>query len=77
MQQATGLIGMAVGSGLFPLYEVFDGERYRINVRPDGTDVGEYLSRQRRYKTHDIENVKRQIAAQWRYLDAMESAFPA
>jgi len=76
-EESVDLIGMAVASGLFPVYEVFDGERYRINVRPDGTDVDEYLKRQRRYKTHDVESVRQQIARQWKYLEAMESAFPA
>jgi pyruvate ferredoxin oxidoreductase beta subunit/2-oxoisovalerate ferredoxin oxidoreductase beta subunit len=67
-----------VRSGLFPLYEVFDGERYRINARPDGTDVAEYLGQQRRFagKQFDVEAVRRNIAAQWRYLEAMEASFP-
>ena len=29
-------VRIAVASGLFPLYEVYDG--YRINAEPDGTD---------------------------------------
>ncbi|MCM2316733.1 MAG: thiamine pyrophosphate-dependent enzyme [Thermoanaerobaculia bacterium] len=78
-EESVDLIGLAVRSGLFPLYEVFEGERYRINVRPDGTDVAEYLDRQRRYsgKNFDTPAVRSQIAAQWRYLEAMENSFPA
>ncbi len=71
------LIDAAVRSGLFQLYEVFDGERYRINVRPDGTDVSEYLNRQRRYASIDIEAVRARIAAQWRYLEGLAERFPA
>jgi pyruvate/2-oxoacid:ferredoxin oxidoreductase beta subunit len=76
---SVDLIRMAVGSGLFPLYEVFDGVRYRINVRPDGTPLEDYLSRQRRYKSESIavSGMKAQIREQWAYLEAMERAFPA
>ena len=33
------LVRLAVASGLYPLYEVFDGTRYRVNDRPDGTSL--------------------------------------
>jgi pyruvate/2-oxoacid:ferredoxin oxidoreductase beta subunit len=77
--ESVDLIQLAVRSGLFPLYEVFDGTRYRINVRPDGTPVEEYMKRQRRYKseTIDPEHIKAGIKAQWHYLDAMAKTFPA
>lgn len=77
--ESVDLINLAVRSGLFPLYEVFDGERYRINARPDGTDVSLYLSKQRRYvqSSMDLARVKDRIASQWRYLLAMERSFPA
>lgn len=77
--ESVELIDLAVRSGLFPLYEVFDGERYRINVRPDGTDVAGYLNRQRRYATSslDVKTVNLRIAAQWSYLSAMAERFPA
>jgi len=77
--ESVELIRYAVGCGLFPVYEVFDGVRYRINVRPDGTPLDEYLSRQRRYTaaTIDKEVIESQIREQWAYLEAMERAFPA
>jgi len=77
--ESVELIDLAVRSGLFPLYEVFDGERYRINARPDGTDVAEYLNRQRRFAASalDVTTVNRRIAAQWSYLSAMAERFPA
>jgi pyruvate/2-oxoacid:ferredoxin oxidoreductase beta subunit len=73
------LIRMAVGSGLFPLFEVFDGVRYRINLRPDGTPLEDYLGRQRRYKseTIDVNGMKAQIRDNFAALEAMERAFPA
>lgn len=77
--ESVDLIEMAVKSGLFPLYEVFDGERYRLNARPDGTDVMEYLKRQRRFAAAaaNVESVKQAIAEKWAYLEVMEKQFPA
>jgi len=49
------LVRIAVASGLFPLYEVFDGATYRINVEPDGTDLADYYHRQRRFADDDID----------------------
>ncbi len=56
------LVRLAVASGLFPLYEVFDGATYRINVEPDGTDLAEYFARQRRFRDDEIDiNATRQL----------------
>lgn len=76
--ESVELIRLAVCSGLFPLYEVFDGRRYRINARPDGTPLEEYIKRQRRYKSAslDLEGLKRQISENWAYLESVERAFP-
>ena len=49
------LVRIAVESGLFPVYEVFDGARYRITVEPDGTDPAEYFRMQRRFREDDID----------------------
>ena len=71
--ESIELIDLAVRTGLFPLYEVYDGERYVINARPDGTDLGEYLARQRRYAgaSFDFETTREQIERQWRFLEVM------
>lgn len=76
---SVDLILTAVRCGLFPLYEVFDGRRYRINARPDGTPLDQYISRQRRYRseTLDLEGLKAQIADNWAYLETMGRTFPA
>jgi pyruvate ferredoxin oxidoreductase beta subunit/2-oxoisovalerate ferredoxin oxidoreductase beta subunit len=76
---SVDLILTAVRCGLFPLYEVYDGRRYRINARPDGTPLENYIARQRRYRKElvDLELLKAGINAQWAYLQAMERAFPA
>ncbi len=54
-EDSVGLVRIAVASGLFPVYEVFDGARYRITVEPDGSDPAEYFHRQRRFKDEDID----------------------
>lgn len=78
-EESVDLIRRAVGCGMFPVYEVFDGTRVRINVRPDGTPLTEYVERQRRYTGAkiDTEVLARYVEAQWRYLEAMAAAFPA
>jgi pyruvate ferredoxin oxidoreductase beta subunit/2-oxoisovalerate ferredoxin oxidoreductase beta subunit len=55
------LVSLAVRSGIFPLFEVFDGTDYRISAEPDGTDPAEYYSRQKRFSGQelDLETVKR------------------
>jgi hypothetical protein len=50
---------------------VFNGVEYRNNERPDGTDVAQYLAKQRRYGAMDANAVRGRIAAQWRWLDRM------
>lgn len=41
---------MAVASRIFPLYEVIDGEKWRLSSMPDKTPVDEYLNMQGRFK---------------------------
>ena len=54
-EDSIELVRIAVASGLFPVYEVFDGARYRISVEPDGSDPAEYFHRQRRFNDDDID----------------------
>jgi pyruvate/2-oxoacid:ferredoxin oxidoreductase beta subunit len=78
-EQSVELIRAAVGCGLFPLYEVFDGSRYLINLRPDGTPLEHYIQQQRRYSasTLDPERIRGQIDRQWHWLEKMAEMFPA
>ena len=57
-EDSVKLIRLAVASGLFPLYEVFDGSTYRVNIEPDGTDPAEYFHRQRRFKDEELDLVE-------------------
>ena len=54
-EDSVELVRLAVASGLFPLYEVYDGTTYRINIEPDETDLAEYFHRQRRFKVEEID----------------------
>jgi pyruvate ferredoxin oxidoreductase beta subunit/2-oxoisovalerate ferredoxin oxidoreductase beta subunit len=53
--ESVELVRLAVRSGVFPLYEVFDGVKYRINAEPDGTDPVEYYGRQKRFGGREID----------------------
>ncbi len=78
-QESVELDRLAVAAGLFPLYEVFDGTRYRINARPDGTPPEEYFLRQGRFPrgNADPRCARKAIAEIWEYLERMAAAFPA
>ena len=73
------LVRLAVQSGLFPLYEVFDGARYRINIEPDWTDPSAYFAKQRRFRKDqiDLETTKRVCRERYERLKVMAEAFPA
>ncbi len=73
------LVRLAVLSGLFPLYEVFDGERYRINVEPDWTDPEEYYARQRRFRGNeiDLDATRRACRERFERLRVLAEVFPA
>ncbi len=73
------LVRAAVSSGLFPLYEVFDGRRWRINQEPTWTDPMEYFRRQRRFRDDqvDVETTKRVCRERYEHLWALAERFPA
>jgi pyruvate/2-oxoacid:ferredoxin oxidoreductase beta subunit len=78
-EESVELDRLAVATGLFPLYEVFDGSRYRINQRPDGTSPLEYFRRQGRFP-EGVANEQltgQLIQAEWEYLEKMAEVFPA
>ena len=74
-EESVELIRKAVGSGVFPLYEVFDGMNYRINVRPDGTPLTDYVEHQRRYSQSGVRlsQLEDSIRRQWDWLDRMSA----
>jgi pyruvate ferredoxin oxidoreductase beta subunit/2-oxoisovalerate ferredoxin oxidoreductase beta subunit len=58
--ESIELVRLAVRSGVFPLYEVFNGTNYRIQAEPDGTDPARYYEKQKRFSGQeiDLETVK-------------------
>ena len=73
------LVRLAVASGLFPLYEVFDGATYRINLEPDATDPEEYFRLQRRFEDEniDINATRRACSERMQRLQALAEQYPA
>ena len=72
------LVRIAVASGLFPLYEVFDGTAYRLNAEPDATDLADYFRRQRRFQEEeiDLEAARKVCAERMRRLYALADQYP-
>ena len=69
--QGVKISRLAVESGVFPLYEVKDGDKYTLNHGPNGIPVSTYLSKQKRYKhldQNDIAIIQSQVDQDWRYL---------
>jgi hypothetical protein len=71
-------VRLAGGSGLFPLYEVYDGATYRVSVEPDGTDPAEYFHRQRRFDDEeiDLDATRRACAERMQRLQALANQYP-
>ena len=70
------LVRLAIKSGLFPVYEVFDGNKVKISLEPD-TDpakraeaLKEHFSHQGRFSKNevDLDMVQEAIAANWKLL---------
>jgi pyruvate ferredoxin oxidoreductase beta subunit/2-oxoisovalerate ferredoxin oxidoreductase beta subunit len=77
--QTVNLVRIAVNSGLFPLYEVFDGRRYRITVDGEGAKPEEYYAQQRRFAKDavDFDAVEREAKVETQRLMRLADAFPA
>jgi pyruvate ferredoxin oxidoreductase beta subunit/2-oxoisovalerate ferredoxin oxidoreductase beta subunit len=53
--ESIELVRLAVRSGIFPLYEVFNGIDYRVQAVPDGTDPARYYEKQKRFSGQEID----------------------
>ena len=66
------LVRLAVRSGLFPVREIFAGQRTVINVEPDFSDTAleEYLALQGRFRKarSETKELREQIRQQWQHL---------
>jgi pyruvate ferredoxin oxidoreductase beta subunit/2-oxoisovalerate ferredoxin oxidoreductase beta subunit len=67
---------LAVHTGVFPLYEVEEGEKYTINHGPQGLPIETYLSRQRRYRhltKEQIAEIQEDVDHNWQRLKALST----
>ena len=75
------LVRLAVRSGLFPVFEVFDGKRHVVNIEPDFSDeaLDMYLSLQRRFQKSGISaaNLRPAIDRYWQNLRALSGRIVA
>ena len=63
---------LAVASGVFPLVEVMDGERWRITMRPPRVPVDAYLERQGRFRSLTPEQrraIQDDVDERWQQLE--------
>jgi pyruvate/2-oxoacid:ferredoxin oxidoreductase beta subunit len=70
---------LATESKVFPLYEVFDGDRYRITHEPKGIPVKEYLGMQGRFRHLTDEQtaaIQEQVDHDWERLQQKASVQP-
>jgi pyruvate/2-oxoacid:ferredoxin oxidoreductase beta subunit len=77
-EDSIALVRLAVASGLFPVYEVFDGATYRVSIKPDGTDPAEYFHRQRRFEDDaiDLDATRRACSDRMQRLQSLAEQFP-
>jgi pyruvate/2-oxoacid:ferredoxin oxidoreductase beta subunit len=62
------LARLAVQTKVFPLYELEKGERYILNVEPEGIPVSEYLRLQGRFsflREGDMERIQENVEREW------------
>jgi pyruvate ferredoxin oxidoreductase beta subunit/2-oxoisovalerate ferredoxin oxidoreductase beta subunit len=68
---AVKISRLAVQTGIFPLYEVENGDKYTINLGSQGLPVTAYLSQQRRYRhltQEQIDHIQADVDYQWQLL---------
>ncbi len=69
------LVRLAVRSGIWPVYEVFDGKRHVVNIEPDFSDeaLNMYLSLQRRFQKSGLTaaDLRPAIDRYWQNLRAL------
>ncbi len=68
--ESVELVRLAVASGLFPLYEVWNGTLYRLGAEPEWSDPAEYFRRQGRFPVEelDLEAIRRGCRDRWERL---------
>lgn len=71
---------MAVQTNIFPLYEVEEGVRYTINLRPKGYLVKEYFHLQGRFShltEEDLDQIQEMVDEDWDLLLRKAGTMPS
>lgn len=69
--QTVNISKLSVETGIFPLYEIEDGE-YKLSKKPKFSDIREYLSLQGRFKhitDEQINTINKNIEKRWERLN--------
>ncbi len=70
-EKSIEIARLAVHTKIFPLYEIFNGEEYHINIEPKGLPVEEYLKLQGRFShldKDDITYIQNRVDYEWKIL---------
>ncbi|MBC8259748.1 MAG: 3-methyl-2-oxobutanoate dehydrogenase subunit beta [SAR324 cluster bacterium] len=70
-EQSIEVARLAVHTKVFPLYEVFNGEEYHINIEPKNLPVENYLKLQGRFAHLNVEEIKKiqnRVDYEWKVL---------
>lgn len=75
--EGIDLVRAAVRCGLYPIYEVFDGDRLSINIEPDLEDdaaLQRYFAAQGRFRASgiDLDRVRADIQRHWQRLRKLQ-----
>lgn len=74
---AIAIARLALHTKVFPLYEIEDGEKYTLNIKPKGLPVREYFTPQGRFRylsELDYARIQRDIDHRWAILEARVTA---
>jgi pyruvate ferredoxin oxidoreductase beta subunit/2-oxoisovalerate ferredoxin oxidoreductase beta subunit len=70
-QYSIKMARLPVQARLFPLYEVYDGRKYVLNVDPDPVSINEYVRMQGRFQylsDQDIQAMQEEVNRNWEEL---------
>ncbi len=70
-EKSIEIARLAVHTKVFPLYEVYNGEEYHINIEPRGLPVEDYLKIQGRFShlsADDIQQIQKRVDYEWKVL---------
>ncbi len=73
------LARLAVETRIFPLYEVYDGRKYRLTVDPDPKPITAYFELQGRFKhltPEQMNHIQAMVDENWHRLKTLAETFP-